>query len=332
MKIAAIIPCWNEEKLLPRMLDCLLSQTFSDWQVFCVDDHSTDNTAQVIQSYEAKDSRIHYILRDRDPKGGQTCRNIGLAHAKDAELVCFFDADDVIAPYCFEQRVAYMDAHPEIDCGVFPMLAYRNDIHEAESPVYGVKSFEDDLVAMLYLSIPMAICTNTYRLRAMQKYHLVCDEHVITMQDSDLSFQLILSGMKYNYATDAKADYFYRLSSDGVAATITSKEKWPSHLYLMEKVANSVERKYGAKYDTSLAVYYALLIRRIGINKKAYPALMQLPWIKRHTLFRCMTCLYQVAHMETLWSLFFYPYRQAVIKHEAEWKRQMASKRKQLME
>ncbi len=331
-KIAAIIPCWNEEKLLPRMLDSLVAQSFQDWQVFCVDDCSTDNTAKVILSYQAKDSRIHYICRDREPKGGQTCRNIGLEQASNAELVCFFDADDFVAPYCFEQRVRYMELHPELDCGIFPMLSYRKDLQETDGYVYGIKSFDDDLVAMLYMALQMAISTNTYRVRAMQKYHLICDEKVITMQDSDLSFQLILSGMKYDYATEAKADYFYHIGNDGVASTIMSKDKWPSHVYLMEKVANSIEQKYGTKYDQQLAVYYALVIRKIGINPKAYPALMQLPWIKQHSLFRSITRLYQVTKIEKLWGLFFFPYRQDVIRLKVIWKRQMASKRKQLLE
>ena len=329
--IAVIIPCWNEEKLLPAMLDSLLAQTLQDWQAYCVDDCSTDTTAQVIRSYAERDSRIHYILRTTEPKGGQACRNIGLREARNAKYVCLFDADDTIAPFCFEQRVTYMEQHPEIDCGVFPMLAYTADIHEPDSPVYGIKSFDDDLEAMLYMFLPMAISTNTYRTSAMEKYGLDCDDKVIAMQDSDLSFRVILSGMPYAYAPDAKADYFYRVTNDGVAASITSKNKWQSHIRLMRKVAEAVERKYGDSYDRMLATYYALVIRKIGINRDALPSLMQLPWMQRHARFRRLTRLYEVMGIRKLWGLFFYPYRADVIKQKVVWKQQMAAKRKQLV-
>ena len=329
--IAAIIPCWNEEKLLPKMLDSLIAQSYQDWQAFCVDDCSTDSTAQIIRSYAQRDSRIHYILRTTEPRGGQACRNIGLQHARSAKYVCLFDADDTIAPYCFEQRVTYMEQHPEIDCGVFPMLAYREDLREPDSPVYGIKSFDDDLEAMLYMFLPMAISTNTYRTSAMEKYGLDCDAEVIAMQDSDLSFRVILSGMNYAYAPDAKADYFYRVTTDGVAASITAKSKWRSHIRLMRKVAEAVEAKYGNRYDKLLATYYALVIRKIGINREALPSLMLLPWMQRHARFSRLTKLYEVTGIRKLWGLFFYPYRADVIKQKVIWKQQMAAKRKQLV-
>lgn len=330
--LAVVIPCWNEEASLPMMLDSLLAQTFRDWQAFCVDDQSTDRTAQVIQSYQQKDSRIHYLLRPDGQKGGQACRNIGLRQARNAKYVCLFDADDSVAPYCFEQRVAYMQEHPEVDCGVFPMLAYTEDIREAGTPVYGIPSFDDDLKAMLYMFLPMAIATNTYRTSAMEKYHLECDEQITAMQDSDLSFRVILSGMNYAYAPDAKADYFYRVTTDGVAASITCKTKWQSHINLLRKVTDQVENRFGDKYDGALAIYHSLVIRKIGINRQAYPALVQLPWMQRHARFRRLTGWYQALGIRKLWGLFFYSCRAEVIKQKVVWKRQMAIRRKQLVE
>lgn len=330
MKIAVVIPCWNEAETLPKMLDSLIAQRFQDWHAFCVDDQSTDNTAQVLQSYQAKDSRIEYVRRERPPKGGQTCRNTGLDLAKDAEYVCLFDADDAVAPYCFEQRVAFMDTHPEVECGVFPMMAYKRTLHEEGSPVYGIQSFEDDLEAMLYLALPMAISTNTYRTSALQKYGIVCDENLTSLQDSDLTFQVLLSGMNYAYAKEAKADYFYHITNDGVASTIVAKSKWKSNVYLMQKVAESVEAKYGNRYDQQLAIYYALIIRKIGINQDACPSLMQLPWMRRHTVFRLRTALYQFTRVEKLWGAFFFPYRQKENRYSAEWRRKMAEERLKL--
>lgn len=43
-KLAVIILYWNCEKYIAQMLDCILQQSFQDWKVFCVDNHSVDNT------------------------------------------------------------------------------------------------------------------------------------------------------------------------------------------------------------------------------------------------------------------------------------------------
>ena len=107
--LAVVIPCWNCEQYIGALLDCLLSQTLLDWKAFLIDDWCEDGTAGIIKSYEAKDARIRYYKRDREPKGAQTCRNIGFGLTEGAKYVVFFDSDDLIAPYCFEQRVLAMD-------------------------------------------------------------------------------------------------------------------------------------------------------------------------------------------------------------------------------
>lgn len=329
--LAAVIPCWNEEKLLPEMLDCLLKQTYPDWTVICVDDQSTDKTAEIIRSYQTKDKRIQYFCRDREPKGGQTCRNIGFEKAADAKYVCYFDADDLVAPYCFEQRVKFMETHPELDCGVFPVIAYTDDIHEEYGPVFGVKMFDDDLEAMLNLNIPMAVSTNIYRYDALQDKGIKFDEKVQSMQDSDFSFQVILSGMHYTYATEAKVDYFYRVTNDGVASGINSAKKWQSHVYLAQKVTDNVTKKYGDKYDMFLGIYVAQILKKIGFVKEAYDQLSQATWVRKHWEFRMRMCVYRMLKMQRLWSLLFYRYRNVSKKRNAIWQASMAEKRKILL-
>ena len=330
--LAVVIPCWNEEKLLHEMLDCLLKQTFQDWCAYCVDDQSTDNTAEIIKAYQAKDARIQYVCRDREPKGGQTCRNIGFEQAAGAKYVCFFDADDLVASYCFEQRVRYMEEHSELDCGVFPLLAFTDDIHEEYGPVFGVKTFDDDLQAMLNLNIPMAVSTNIYRYSVLVTNKIVFDEHVLSMQDSDFSFQVMLSGMRYNYAVEAKADYFYRVTYDGVASGINSSKKWQSHVYLAQKVTVAVTKRYGNKYDLFLGIYVAQIIRKIGFVKQAFEQLVQAPWVKRHWVFHMRMSIYRMLKNQRLWSLLFYRYRGVSKQRTAVWQASMAEKRKVLLE
>ena len=68
---------------------------------------------------------IRWIQRDRQPPGASTCRNIGTAEARGRFLV-FLDSDDLLAPYCLEQRVAYLHAREHLDYAVFPMMVFRD--------------------------------------------------------------------------------------------------------------------------------------------------------------------------------------------------------------
>ena len=89
-----IIPTYNRAQLLKSSLKSVINQTFSNFEVLVVDDHSTDETRSVVASL--KDARIEYILNDR-PRGGAGTRNSGIFRAR-GEWVAFLDDDDVWMP------------------------------------------------------------------------------------------------------------------------------------------------------------------------------------------------------------------------------------------
>ena len=61
MKLSVIIPVHNAAPYLSACLDSVLSQDLTDLQVICVDDASTDQSAQIITDYTRKDSRVMLI-------------------------------------------------------------------------------------------------------------------------------------------------------------------------------------------------------------------------------------------------------------------------------
>ncbi len=99
-QVSIIIPAYNRGAFLSRTLDSVMSQTFSDWSCIIVDDHSTDNSKEIILEYCKKDSRFHYMLNSRK-KGAQGARNTGL-FASNAEWAFFFDSDNVMHPGLLE--------------------------------------------------------------------------------------------------------------------------------------------------------------------------------------------------------------------------------------
>ena len=94
MKLSVIIPVHNAAPYLPACLDSVLSQDLTDLQVICVDDDSTDQSAQIITNYTHKDSRVMLIRHPMTMYAG-SCRNTGLVAAT-GEYVHFLDSDDIV--------------------------------------------------------------------------------------------------------------------------------------------------------------------------------------------------------------------------------------------
>lgn len=92
--VTIIIPNFNTEKYLPETIDSVLVQSYKNWELLIVDDHSTDNSQKIIQSYCDKDERIHYLTTKKNSGGPATPRNVGIDHAK-GDYIAFLDSDDV---------------------------------------------------------------------------------------------------------------------------------------------------------------------------------------------------------------------------------------------
>ena len=91
---SVVIPTYNRSELLKEAVHSIMDQSFEDFELLIVDDHSTDDTKNVVASF--KDSRIKYIVNDRT-KGGAGTRNAGIFRAK-GHWVAFLDDDDVWLP------------------------------------------------------------------------------------------------------------------------------------------------------------------------------------------------------------------------------------------
>lgn len=98
-KISIIIPIYKVEQYLPRCLDSVLNQTFTDWQAILVDDGGPDNSGKIADEYAKHDSR--FVVLHKQNAGVSVARNYGLDHAT-GEYIMFLDSDDCIHPQTME--------------------------------------------------------------------------------------------------------------------------------------------------------------------------------------------------------------------------------------
>lgn len=109
-KVSVVIPTYNRSRLLVRAVDSVLQQTYQDFEILIVDDHSTDDTKERVA--ELSDGRIIYVHHD-GPRGGSAARNTGIKNAS-GEYIAFLDSDDEWYPVKMEKQ-SHLFADPSID-------------------------------------------------------------------------------------------------------------------------------------------------------------------------------------------------------------------------
>lgn len=116
-KVSIIIPVYNTSALLPRCLESVVSQSLCEIEIICIDDGSTDNSLEVLNSWAAKDSRIQVLTQPNGRQG--KARNNGMNHAR-GEYIGMIDSDDYIPHEYFEQLyTAAVEADADIAmCGI----------------------------------------------------------------------------------------------------------------------------------------------------------------------------------------------------------------------
>lgn len=122
IRFSIIIPTYNRAAFLPKAIESVLSQTYTDWELIIVDDGSTDNTKDVVAQYS--DSRIRYIYQDNAERSA--ARNNGIAQAN-GDFVCFMDSDNYMKSDRLEKLSAFIAKESNIAC-YFTGIEYFNEL------------------------------------------------------------------------------------------------------------------------------------------------------------------------------------------------------------
>lgn len=111
-KVSIIVPVYNKEKFLDKLLKSLLDQSYKNIEILLIDDGSKDNSLKICKSY--KDERIKVIHKENG--GVSSARNIGLEIAK-GDYIAFVDADDYIEKDYIKKLVTNIKKYDICECG-----------------------------------------------------------------------------------------------------------------------------------------------------------------------------------------------------------------------
>ncbi len=176
-QISILMPAYNAGKYLQEAIDSMLNQTFTDFELFLLDDCSTDNTEEIVKMYS--DKRIQYIRQDNNI-GLANNLNVGLKLAK-GKYIARMDGDDISYSERLQIQYDFLESHPDIDlcsCGL-EMFGKDNQVWIRERDPEQVK------ITMMFYS-PILHATSMWRQRSFEKYNLYYNQDAFPAEDYDL--------------------------------------------------------------------------------------------------------------------------------------------------
>ena len=203
-KVSVIITTYNRADMLPRAVDSVLAQTFTDYEIIIVDDCSTDHTRDVIAKFD--DPRVR-SLRHEVNKRQAAAINTGIADAR-GEYIAFLDDDDEWLPAKLERQTALLDSSPPNVGLVYGWLDEVNGSTGRVTPSYRNTIEGDVFDNLLALEIPSPTSTllvrasvardvngfderlrrhidNDFICRISQRYHLAALPEVVARNHID---------------------------------------------------------------------------------------------------------------------------------------------------
>lgn len=120
------MPVYNGERFLKKSIESIINQTYTNWELLCVDDTSTDNSLKILKDYASKDKRIKVFSK---PNGGNVPKSFNFVKPyMKGDFYMYLSQDDYMSEDNIEkccQSIAVANA--EI---AMPILIYHNSFFE----------------------------------------------------------------------------------------------------------------------------------------------------------------------------------------------------------
>lgn len=219
--LSVIVPVYNVEAYLPRCVDSILAQTYSNLEVILVDDGAKDASGAICDAYAAKDPRVKVIHKENG--GLSSARNAGLDIAL-GEYIAFVDSDDWIEPDAYRHLLEVMEKYDvRLVCGG------RYDVDGGtgektvglcpakEEPISG-----EELAGRIFLwdGCDSSACDKLYHRSVLENFRYpegkVCEDVPVT-------YKIVLAAEKAAMSDRPFYNYYHRPGSISMAFSITEK-------------------------------------------------------------------------------------------------------------
>ncbi len=258
--VSIITPVYNVADYLPRCIDSIVNQTYSNFELILIDDGSSDNSLNICKKYACKDKRV--IVFHQENKGVSTARNIGINKAK-GDLIGFIDADDFIEPDMYETMITILNSTNTEMC--VSTKFYFNDSILCNSNIKKQKITKNDAIkGILEMDFPTSLCSCIYKKCLFTKNHLNEDIHY--WEDYEFQFRLVNQTNSISICNYPMYHYIQRSNS---ANHQNFNNKVLTCLKIPEIIISEVEKKNPDLIDLSQKLYKTFLLSVIGYLAKS---------------------------------------------------------------
>ena len=218
-KISVIVPVYNVEKYLGKCLNSIISQTFSDIEIICVNDGSTDNSETILKTFQQKDDRIKIINKKNG--GLSSARNVGMEVAT-GEFISFIDSDDWVDKTMLEKmynNITNLNTDISI-CAVHNFDEQKQQIDDS-LPYFTLELFDEtfDNKPFSYLETKdfiMDVCVMAWNKLYRKSFLDECNAKFpdgLIFEDGPFFFSIFFKTQKISIVRDFL--YYYRINRTG---------------------------------------------------------------------------------------------------------------------
>lgn len=263
-EISIIVPVYKVEEYLPRCIDSILAQTFTDFELILVDDGSPDGCGKICDEYAEKDDRIVVIHKING--GVSSARNEGI-NSSTGGYIAFVDSDDVIHPKYFEVLYNIMG---DADISYCDYMTFTEDYHFDNIEKYQVESFKgNDIFSNPKLSF-FIVWNKLIKKSILNDYKFRTD--IKNAEDSLFAFGLLTRCNKVVYVKHQLYGYFIRQSGAVGSIDLAGRENiigvWK---YILETSTNNGYKiAENIANDCLLDAYIGMIYASKGKNKEQY--------------------------------------------------------------
>ncbi len=202
--VSVVMPSYNREDLLPRVIDSILNQTMTDFEFIIVDDASTDKSIQILKDYQKKDKRIKIIQLEKN-QGVAGARQVGTDAAR-GKYIAIMDSDDLALPLFLETAVKFLEQNKETT-----ILKLQPGYHNhTEDPIKDMYTIPSSIHHTLFKS-SIGNVGVIFRRSFVEQHNIRYNPEFICAEDFDYWTKMIMKGANVRYLpTHEKALYSIR--------------------------------------------------------------------------------------------------------------------------
>lgn len=235
-KLSIIIPAYNVEAFLPQCLDSIFSQDYTDYEILCVDDGSTDGTSQLLERYASERPELRVLIQPN--QGMSTARNMGLKEAK-GDYVLFVDSDDWLCDGALAMLSGSLAGEDVVCFNAKKYLEKTGEFNDnillsVDGVVKGWDYFNKTRLIPSEIHF-VCIWQRAYR-RAFLESNNLCFAEGIRRAEDDLFTTMVMYHAQMLKVVD-DCVYVYRVRDNSITTTIDI-DRWYDSLKVQEMLAD----------------------------------------------------------------------------------------------